>query len=388
MAAALLMILTAGASAETLMVTDDTKVYQKPSKSAKSISIDAGTMLEATDKADGWYRVEKGGNVAYIQSSKVEKVKEYDGAAGYATEDSPLYKSYGGGKKHCTVEAGEKVKVYAVAGDWAYVKYDGKKGYMDMDDLSKKAPEKEAEKEETKEEVREEEKDDGVTYLDDVTAYARAGAKVYKKNSTSASVLGKLDENDTVTVDAVQDGWCRVKKGGKTGFMQLADLSTERIESDKAEEEAEKQEEEKKEEAQRGRVQEADWWTSNIQSVFARGVTATVTDVNTGISWKEVRKGGTNHADVQPATAEDTAKLKKVYGGVWSWNRRAIWVTINGVTYAASMNGMPHGGDSIPDNNFNGHHCIHFTNSRTHSGNRLDADHQAMVQKALKAGNK
>ncbi len=388
MAAALLMILTAGASAETLMVTDDTKVYQKPSKSAKSISIDAGTMLEATDKADGWYRVEKGGNVAYIQSSKVEKVKEYDGAAGYATEDSPLYKSYGGGKKHCTVEAGEKVKVYAVAGDWAYVKYDGKKGYMDMDDLSKKAPEKEAEKEETKEEVREEEKDDGVTYLDDVTAYARAGAKVYKKNSTSASVLGKLDENDTVTVDAVQDGWCRVKKGGKTGFMQLADLSTERIESDKAEEEAEKQEEEKKEEAQRGRVQEADWWTSNIQSVFARGVTATVTDVNTGISWKEVRKGGTNHADVQPATAEDTAKLKKVYGGVWSWNRRAIWVTVNGVTYAASMNGMPHGGDSIPDNNFNGHHCIHFTNSRTHSGNRLDVDHQAMVQKALKAGNK
>lgn len=389
-AAALLMILTAGASAETLMVTDDTKVYQKPSKSAKAISIDAGTILKSTDKADGWYRVEKGGNVAYIQSSKVEKAKEYDGATGYVTDDSPLYKSYGGGKKYCTVEEGEKVKVYAVAGDWAYVKYDGKKGYMDMDDLSNKAPGKEAEKQPEKEEAKEEEKedarDDGIVYLDDVTGYARDGAKVYKKNSTSSTVLGKLDENDTVTVDAIQDGWCRVKKGGKTGFMKLEDLSTERIESGKDEDE--KQEEPKKEETKKDRVQEADWWASDIQSVFARGVKATITDVNTGISWQEIRKGGTNHADVQPATAEDTAKLKKVYGGVWSWNRRAIWVTINGVTYAASMNGMPHGGDSIPDNDFNGHHCIHFTNSRTHSGNRLDADHQAMVQKALKAGNK
>ena len=110
MAAALLIMMTTGASAETLLVKDDTKVYQKPSKSAKSISVDAGTMLEATDKADGWYRVEKGGNVAYIQSSKVEKVKEYDGVTGYVTDDTPLYKAYGSSKKHCTVEEGEKVK--------------------------------------------------------------------------------------------------------------------------------------------------------------------------------------------------------------------------------------------------------------------------------------
>ena len=387
LAAALLIMMTAGASAETLLVTEDTKVYQKPSKSSKSISIDAGTMLESTDKEDGWYRVEKGGNVAYIRSGDVEKVKEYDGATGYVTDDSPLYKAYGSSKKHCTVEEGEKVKVYAVAGDWAYVKYDGKKGYMDMDDLSSKAPEKEEEKEPEKLEKPEaeekEDEDDGIVYLDDVTGYARDGAKVYESNSSSSDVLGKLDENDTVTVDAVKDGWCRVKKNGKTGFMKMEDLSTERIESEKEEEKAEEKEEEKSE-----GVQNADWWTSDIQSVFARGVTATITDVNTGISWKEIRKGGTNHADVQPVSAADTAKLKKVYGGVWSWNRRAIWVTINGVNYAASMNGMPHGSDSVPDNDFNGHHCIHFTNSRTHTGNRLDADHQAMVKKAYKAGNK
>ena len=37
----------------------------------------------------------------------------------------------------------------------------------------------------------------------------------------------------------------------------------------------------------------ADWWTSNIQSVFSRGTIATVTDVDTGISWKVKRRGGT-----------------------------------------------------------------------------------------------
>lgn len=126
----------------------------------------------------------------------------------------------------------------------------------------------------------------------------------------------------------------------------------------------------------------ADWWTSDIQKVFAKGVTAKITDVETGISWYEQRRGGTNHADVQPLTKDDTAKLKKVYGGKWAWTRRAIWVTIGNKTYAASMNGMPHGGSSIKNNGFDGHHCDHFLNSRTHCSNKVDKNHQKMVEKA------
>ena len=124
----------------------------------------------------------------------------------------------------------------------------------------------------------------------------------------------------------------------------------------------------------------ADWWTSDIQKVYSRGTIATVTDVKTGISWKVKRRGGTNHADTEPLTAEDTAKMKKAYGGSWSWNRRAIWVTVNGKTYAASQNGMPHAVYSITDNNFNGHICIHFLNSRTHGTNIKDPDHQRCIR--------
>lgn len=133
-----------------------------------------------------------------------------------------------------------------------------------------------------------------------------------------------------------------------------------------------------------GQVERADWWTVASQ-VFARGDVATVTDVDTGISYRVIRSGGSNHADCQPLTAQDTAKMKAARGGNWNWNRRAIIVTIDGHRFAASQNGMPHGNQTIYDNNFPGHFCIHFLNSRTHGTNRVDAAHQSMVQRAFLA---
>lgn len=48
------------------------------------------------------------------------------------------------------------------------------------------------------------------------------------------------------------------------------------------------------------------------------------------------------------------------------------------------MNGMPHEDDTISDNDFDGHFCIHFTGSKTHGTQRVDEDHQSCVQTALK----
>ena len=124
-----------------------------------------------------------------------------------------------------------------------------------------------------------------------------------------------------------------------------------------------------------------DWWTVASKG-FAIGDVATITDLDTGLQYRVVRKGGTNHADCQPLTAADTAKMLKAYGGEWSWTRHAVLVSVNGHVYAASQNAMPHGGQSIWDNNFPGHFCIHFLNSRTHGTNRVDPAHQAAVRKA------
>lgn len=135
----------------------------------------------------------------------------------------------------------------------------------------------------------------------------------------------------------------------------------------------------------RGRVQLLDWNT--IKKLIPVGATFKVIDVNTGISWNERRLGGSLHIDTEPVTKSDTAKLKQVYGGKWSWNRRAVWVVYKNKVYAASMNGMPHAGERISDNNFNGHHCIHFYKSRVHHSQKECPVHQSMVRKALNVGN-
>lgn len=107
-----------------------------------------------------------------------------------------------------------------------------------------------------------------------------------------------------------------------------------------------------------------------------------VHDLETGLSFAAQRRAGSSHADVQPLTKEDTAVMKRIFGGQWSWKRRSIVVKYEGRTLAASMHGMPHGGDGIPDNGFSGHFCIHFLGSSTHGSGQTDLAHQLMARKA------
>lgn len=113
--------------------------------------------------------------------------------------------------------------------------------------------------------------------------------------------------------------------------------------------------------------------------------TAVLHDLATGKKFKVRRLGGSNHADVEPLTSNDTAVMKDIYGGQWSWERRAVLVYVDGMIIAGSMAGMPHDIKTINDNNFPGHFDLHFLNSRTHYDNTVDPAHQVMVQKA--AGN-
>ena len=127
-----------------------------------------------------------------------------------------------------------------------------------------------------------------------------------------------------------------------------------------------------------------DWFSKGV-NVFTGQCVYTIKDVNTGKTFKARRRFGSNHLDSEPLTASDTATLKSIYGGEWSWNRRAILVLYNGHVYAASMNGMPHGTSTITNNNFDGHFCIHFYKSRTHETNKVDEAHQNCVARAMSA---
>ncbi|MEK8129528.1 hypothetical protein WMW72_16605 [Paenibacillus filicis] len=109
----------------------------------------------------------------------------------------------------------------------------------------------------------------------------------------------------------------------------------------------------------------------------------TITDLETGLSFQAQHRAGRQHADVQPLTKADTAVMKQIYNGVWSWERRAVLVQAgDGQRLAASMAGMPHGGDGIPGNDFSGHFCLHFLGSTTHGSAQVDLEHQLMVRKA------
>lgn len=133
-------------------------------------------------------------------------------------------------------------------------------------------------------------------------------------------------------------------------------------------------------------VELLDWWKGG-NTAFPRFSTATVVDVATGLSFTVWRYGGDSHYDVEPFTAQDTATLKTIYGGQWSWDRRAVWVVLDGRMVAGSINGMPHDGYRIAESEFGGHFCIHLFHSRVHVSDVECPLHQAAVLEAYAAQN-
>lgn len=152
-------------------------------------------------------------------------------------------------------------------------------------------------------------------------------------------------------------------------------------------------------------------WFNGAANIFKIGKVASVYDIDTGSSFKVKRTYGYNHADVEPLTAKDSEIMKKIFGGQWSWKRRAVIVDVDGRKMAASLAGMPHAGseraaantyvssrsggygrgtnlDAVKGNNVSGHFDLHFYGSKTHGTNRVDRAHQSMVKKAAEWAKK
>ena len=104
----------------------------------------------------------------------------------------------------------------------------------------------------------------------------------------------------------------------------------------------------------------ANWYTT-VKDVAKKYPYATVYDYATGISWQVNIFSVGAHADCEPVTANDTAKMNRAFGGETTWNPKAVWVIFSdGSVYMASTHNTPHGTSHNKDNNFNGHLCIHF----------------------------
>ena len=360
--------------------TNGAKVYNADGRAQGTLG--ANTQVKVVAVKDRACRIVFGSKVGYmkLEDLAAEKVAvEAESAAvcakAYANKDGAKVVNKSG-DVIATLKLNAQVSVTATKGSISQVAVGGKTGYMMNDDLSC-------------EKTEEAKSEDAVVEIKATPGYvANDKAKAY---DATGKTIGTLKLNAAVTVTAYNDNLVQIATGSTKGYMKKSDIS-----------DTPKQSTANKDytngannsngpvggstvAAAKGTAQALDWRTSGIQKIFARGVVAQITDVETGLSWKEKRFGGINHADCQPLTAADTAALKNAYGGVWSWDRRAVFVTIDGVNYAASMNGMPHGGQSITDNDFAGHHCIHFTNSRCHYNDKVDSKHQAAIKKAAAA---
>ena len=178
------------------------------------------------------------------------------------------------------------------------------------------------------------------------------------------------EQLDIITYNA--DGWSSVFVNGQEGFIKSEYITEKKV----------------------NEYSDFDYFSEIVEllswrearDVFTIYTPAEVYDIRTGLTYYVQSFSNGKHADVETLTQEDTAIMLETYGGRWEWDPRPVWVTINGRTMAASINGMPHGGGTISNNGMNGQVCIHFKESTTHNGNIAFArDHQIAIDEAWEA---
>ena len=204
--------------------------------------------------------------------------------------------------------------------------------------------------------------------------------------TTSSGYITRFEKGDKVKVSAISGDFYKVTFNGKTGyvmckFVNLASSAVSALKKNAAKTTATAVTASKAATYVTRNVK----WFNTGRSLFKRNSTFTIKDVKTGKTWQCKVMYGTNHLDAEPLTKADTKTMKAAYGGRITYKRRAVLILYKGKVYAGSMYGVPHGDQTITDNGFEGQFCIHFAGSKTHGSDKVDADHQEMIQKALKA---
>lgn len=362
---------TFAASETGQIMGDEVNLRSLPDTSGTSLAkLGLGDEVTILEESGDWYKVEYNGITGYVMKSLVF-VKSVTDLIAYTSVDGVNLRGGASESSYVitTISAGHPVRIREMVGEWYFVSYEGESGFVrrDMVTVSNMS---------------------GVGGSATLLKYGMEGSEVkkmqqelYRRNFLSQSAI--TGYYGAKTREAIRDFQKAAELSGADGVAGPETLTMLYDRTNGI----------KKTISQiisaqdiQGLVRLIDWWEGGSTLVSRNGGIATVTDVRTGKSFKIQRSGGHLHMDVHPLTAADTAVMKSICG-TWSWARRAIWLTVNGKVYAASMNCMPHSPDPSSTDNFPGHFCIHLKNSRTHGGNNVDPDHQACIMYAYKVGN-
>ncbi|NMD38836.1 MAG: peptidoglycan-binding protein [Christensenellaceae bacterium] len=102
-------------------------------------------------------------------------------------------------------------------------------------------------------------------------------------------------------------------------------------------------------------------WFNDVKGKLKYGNTLNVYEPVSGAGWKLKVVARGSHCDAEPLTATDTQELFRAFGGKETWTPKAVYVQLpDGRWTIAATHNVAHGGQSIKDNNFNGHLCVHF----------------------------
>ena len=293
--------------------------------------------------------------LAVMTPAVAESVK-----AKVTSSSAKIYKKASSSSKHVSMKKGTQVTVTSVKGSWAKVKVSGKTGYMPTKYLSKTSSKKKAaSKKAANRSVR----------------YVNKKTYIYKSASTG-SAKRSIARNTKVYVVSKSGGYYKVQNasGSATGYVKAGCISKNKVAAKKASTK-------KSSKSWKKKVVKMNWF-ENGKNVLRKGGYGTIYDIDTGIELKIKRMGGHYHADVEPATAADTAKLLRVAKGKFSWDSHAVILKAGGKYVACGINTKPHGDQTIRNNNYDGQFCLHMCGSWTHASSKENRNHQNSINRA------
>ena len=130
-----------------------------------------------------------------------------------------------------------------------------------------------------------------------------------------------------------------------------------------------------------------DYKRAYVRAGLSRGNTFKLTDLKTGKTFKVYVQSAGYHADVEPATASDTATMCSIYGvssaSKISYVRRSMIATIGNYQFACSVYGEAHGSEVITNNNYDGQFCVHFRDCKTSGTQVVREENQTPIDQAV-----
>ena len=133
----------------------------------------------------------------------------------------------------------------------------------------------------------------------------------------------------------------------------------------------------------KSRVSRTDWFDGGSE-VLKKGKYGYIYDIETGIVVHIKRTGGTGHADCEPASRSDTAKLKKISGGKFTSEAHPVILYAGGRFVTCGISTKPHGKQTICNNGYDGQFCLHMAGSLEHGEEGVNEAQQKAVALAYK----